>query len=785
MKYLFCAVLTGAAASLISEVEAAVWTVRSEQEFQSSWTAAQPGDTIELKGDVDLSGIEWGEPKGGRITVSSDSGVPRSFTWNNPPSDVALPENMVLEGVNVAGSPGVALRGRDLIIGQSNHWQNNNGAIEAEKTLEVGAANRWEDNVRLGNGGAVLVQAGGKARIAAGNVFENNHAVGDGVSNGLGGAVRLEENAELTLEAGGEGGDIVFRRNTSGAQRRNGIVTPGLGNDISIAAGGKLVANADKGSRIALESGLASDDASALVVKEGAGRLILGELGEYAGSLDVRAGSLELAEKAVLGSPEATGADAAVRVSPGACLDLHNGSVLYTPLDMENGSLIVSGSAAVLAPRITLSGDNTWTFRPTSAQIAGRRALLSLSPAVTLARSGPGALTLNLDMRGVTSLQNRTSLNVVNLAEVQDADTRAQLSHAGVSVTDARGTRETGRHLENDGTFAVESGTTAPGGLPGSGDDHELIRFDRPGASVVHALWSSAGALHAFVDSTRYALPRAGESPRGMRWHAQGLGHTDSLSGAYRYSGGGYAVGLHASAGAHGVVGLTVGQMFGTNHARLDAPESDARAAVKQNELMAVLRARCEIPGNERSSWAVEADLAYGYTDNDCSTERSAGSWSDNNFAAGARVIWQYRQAGGLQLAPFIGLEWLRGRQGSIDMRGATAWRGKGAEMTILSLPAGLSLARPFEGGMGETFTPRLDILYRGDLVQNAPDLTATDGYASWNVRSVKPGRHALEARALLHAQYTPAWGAYIGGGVEARRHRTEARASAGVIYTF
>lgn len=768
MKRKDLSLCVGALVLVPAVLPAATYEVANVDEFKQAWMTAQAGDSVVLKQSLDVSSIDWGDEKEGLVLVTSQEGSQFALTWSGAAGP--LPAAMKLERIDIAGASGTPLVGGELAVGQGNRWLNNAGAVTVGQTLTVGSGNRWEDNARDGNGGALLVQKGATAQIAGGNIFENNHAVVDGGAGGLGGAIRLDEGAKLALASSREQGNIVFSHNTDNASRENGTLTPGTSNDISLGAGSSVEVDAATGSSVILQGGLRSDDETANVVKKGNGSLVLGESSWYAGSLAVEEGLLALGEKTLFG--DGTSASS-VRVGPGAAMSLQAGSVLNAPLEMDGATLLVAGHASLLSATVSLSGDNVWVLQPGNAQVAADATLLSLAPDTKIEQTNSGSLTLNLDLRGLTSLGGATELHVVNLGDLTDADTQKLLAGAQVSVTDAAGTR-----------FSNEMLDSSTGSLRWD-DLLASIRFDRPGRAAANALWSSAGALRAFDGLVRSQLPAEAETPKGTQLWFSGMGHFDSLSGAYRYSGGGYALGLSSLVSQNACLGIAFGQLIGTNKARLDGVDTDSNAKTDQHELMLGLYGSRAGQWNARNAWKVDLLLAYGRTDNKLTANGYRGDWTDDNFAVSARFTWQYRQNDGTCIAPFIGLEWLDGSQDAADFTGRSNWRAQGADLRLLSLPVGIGIYRSLEAGNGKIFTPQLELLYRGDLVQDAPESAASDGYAAWRNKGKAPGRNALEARVRLHLQITPTWGGYMGGGVETRSDRTVTRVSAGVNYTF
>ncbi len=759
-KTLFLLSLCGFAAA--SPVFADSRTVSTAAELEAAWNTSSV-DTIVLSGDCDLATITL-TARADTVNVQGEG-----YALVNAAN---LPAGMVLDNTEVVGTTSPVYAAADVVIGAGNKFESTAGVADVTNNLQVGTGNTFVSNANIvGDGGVFHLEAGSAASITGNNTFEGNTALG------YGGAIRMDDGTALNITTlAGE--TVLFTGNSDGTLYgvNNVVEDPGFANDISLGAGATLTVDAAADSAVKFLSGLSSDivanpaDAAKLV-KTGAGDMELGDSLEWNGLIDVQDGTVTQTSGGSVGG-------AGVTLAAGTTWQLNQGATLAAPLEMTDATMRVIGRAIVSSPTINLRGDNTWTFVLDNAalQAAQTNPILSLAGNNSVTAHNGATLTLNLDLRNATSA---AAVNKIYFTDMAVASTTAKevLAKAPITYTDKNCTHTTEEHLDDEGMLNVAD-------ILANLD--ATIVWDRPGAAAANALWSSTSALRAFASHSL--------AQNGQRLHlpgkntdvwVMGMAHVDTAADVYRYNGGGYALGATTRLGKEWQLGVSFGQMFGTHDSRLTSGNSDDGAQIDQNEIMFGLSTRYvhELSANTSLGW--EAMAAYGRTDNDYTAATHSSDWTDDNFYIGSRLFWQYRQEDGTCITPFIGLEWQQSTQDGASFTGATLWSTDGADLSALSIPVGVNISRSFEAGNGKILTPSIELLYRGDIARNTPELTATDGHESWTVRGYSPARSALEARGMLHLKVDEQWSIYGAYGFEAHSDSTQHRFSAGVQYAF
>ncbi|MBQ8516392.1 MAG: autotransporter domain-containing protein [Akkermansia sp.] len=861
---------------------AATYSVSDANDFKAAWEAAVSGDSITLTGDVDLSQISTPlADKTGSISVQAAADA--ALTWSSDAGQTTLPSGMALSHITVINAPGT-LSAPGVLIGEKVSFEQSQGkapllVAEGEMTLRSGTS--FSHVVSATDGGALLVKKGTSVLVEGGVSFDSC------ASEALGGAIYVESQDSsdayaLVLKSDTAKGNITFTGNQSEATEESGLYT-GFPNDVYLGQNAAMNLDAAEGSTISLSGGVESEDATALIVKTGAGEVLLGDGSYYGGMLSIQSGTVKLAEDAAWGDGSAV-----VQVAAGSTLSLADGSAIdgvvelggklaaagvssvsgdvtvqgtaaeldvaeslslngglagdadasltksgtgtllladaadfagslsvqagsvelaenaafgkagsslalaekttlvlnpcsavQAALAMNAAAMEVNGTASLLSPSINLSGANTWTFRMTDDAVQSTTHRLQLAPAATVSVAEGGSLTLDVDMSGVTSTGDAEEIYLINTTKLTDSKLRELLSSAEVTLTDKEGTHET------DAALDIATGTIDIAAL--YGEDAPVINFDRPGVSIANALHSSVGALHAFAAQSVQHLGIAAAAPaEGTNVWAAGIGHFDRYSGAWSYSGGGYAVGVSRSVSRSTVLGIAFGQMVGSNDARLDSADSDADATIDQSEIMVAVQARHAFDAIGGGTPILDVIGGFGMTDNDYESDTHEGSWDDTNFYASARLSWHWKNERDIYYAPFIGLEYLSGKQDSATLRGtAGSWESDGADMNILTLPVGVTMYSHLDIGDGMVLTPSLELSYRVDLTEADPATDCTDGTARWQSEGETRSRSAFELDAAARLQITPQWSTWAAYRYETRSSQSTHTISAGVNYRF
>lgn len=861
---------------------AATYSVSDANEFKNAWDAAVAGDSITLTGDVDLSQISTPlANKAGSISVRAESGA--ALTWSSDAGQTTLPSGMSLNNITIINAPGT-LSAPGVEFGEKVAFEQSLGnapilVADAEMVIRTGTS--FSHVVSATDGGALVVKKGASVLVEGGVAFDSC------ASEALGGAIYVEsqdspDTYALELKADAAKGNITFTGNQSEAVEESGLYT-GFPNDIYLGENAAMNLDTAAGASISLNGGVESADISALIVKTGAGEVLLGDGSYYAGKLAVQSGTAKLAEDVTWGDGSAVvqvSAGSTLSLADGAAVDgsvelggklsaagvssvsgvttvqgtaavldaaeslslnggltaaadaaltkmgagtmkladsadfagsllvqagsvdlaenaafgktgsalslaektalvLNSGASVQAALAMNAAAMEIRGAASLLSPTINLSGANIWTFRMTDESVKSTTHRLQLNPAATVSVAEGGSLTLNVDMRGVTSTGEAEDIYLINTTKLTDTKLRELLGSAEVTLTDKKGTHETEASLD------IATGTIDVATL--YGEKSPVSKIDRPGVSIANALHSSVGALHAFAEQSVQHLGIAAAAPaEGTNVWAAGLGYIDRFSGAWEYSGGGYAVGVSRSVSRSTVLGLSVGQMFGSNKVKFDSADSDADAKIDQNEIMFAVQARHTFSAIGGGTPVLDVIGGFGVTGNDYESDTHEGSWDDTNFYASARLSWHWKNERDIYYAPFIGLEYLSGKQDSATLRGtAGSWESDGADMSILTLPVGVTMYSHLDIGDGMVLTPSLELSYRVDLTEADPATDCTDGTARWQSEGETRSRGAFELDAAAHLQITPQWGTWAAYRYESRSKQTNHTISAGVNYRF
>ena len=400
-----------------------VHTVDSAAAFAAAWNNLNAGDSIQINQDINLAAAGALATLDVTVELVSENGS--AFTWigntNSP-----LPANVIYKGVMVVGSPQVVLAGKNVIIGSGNSFiSNNDGVVLTDGVIEIKPGNDFDSNVSSSDGGAIAVREGGTLKIEGGNRFSNNMAIGRG------GAISIADSG-VALPSGSYSAvldattaDIVFENNAEEVVIAGGnIVSSGFANDLYLGKNASVNMVAGEGNQIDLASGIASSDASARIVKNGTGDMLVGDAEFYAGAVDVMEGRVLLAENRSWGDGSS---NAVIQVAPDSAFVLQKGATLSQNIKLAGGSLVVH-QGAVLNSALSATSRSAITFVLTPESVLqsaiSSSPWLTIAPGGTLTQAAAAHLTLNLD---VTSFSN----SVIPAGELFAVD----FSNSGDAVT--------------------------------------------------------------------------------------------------------------------------------------------------------------------------------------------------------------------------------------------------------------------------------------------------------------------------------------------------------------
>ncbi len=755
---------------------AAEHSVSNSAEFQSAWTIVVAGDTITLKGDVDLGSLPELADKTGSIKINSAEGQKFSIVWNAGTNNAPLPDSIELNNVQIVGAAAGLYEGtKPIVIGSGNLFTNNNGTV-AQVLLgaSVGENNEFSNNA----GGVFYVGDATELSITSGNNFTDNS------STGLGGAIHLADNAaagtDYQLNLNAASADISF----------SGNIDSMAGNDIYMGVNTRASMAAAEGKTISLGSGLASADETAFINKTGSGNLYVSDASRYSGALLIAEGSTTLADDSIYG----TGMKQAdITVAGKASLVLGKNTFVNARVVMNAGSNMLvmaddpSAQWTTLSQGMHLTGDATVSFSITDAtqKDSSGNALLSFTSPNAITRSSEAhSLTTNLDFRLSTGIKPDGVILPYQDWSTLDATSQEILKEASLTITDRTGTKTVS-------ATAIDANT-------GEIDLSKIlaeINFDRPGESVANAAWSSSRALDALYTGAISSQMTHMPAGRSAFW-AAGFGTSSSADSegtqsGYSSSGGGYAIGYNYAASAELLMGISFGQWFGSNEGD-GGINSDATATTDQLSLMGGIYANWRISekgqqgnGDYRALyWS--SYFGFGNTENEWEGSGRSGSWSDSNFALYSHLSYEMELSKEISIRPYIGLELLNTSQGSFSTGGANSLHFEGDSLVNLRLPIGIAISRSFETSGGGRLIPSLRIAYYANLMQDTPEVGVRDSYGnSWTSQAADPGRSGIHLRAAIDWQANENWATSFSYTLDATSGDANNTFSAAVRYSF
>lgn len=352
MRTLFILTLFAAMSASVTRAFATVSTASTASEFVTLWNTGV--STITLSNNINLGGTELPEPGGPLTITSGTAGDAYMLIASSPLVNVNL-ENVKLENSQA---------GQGALVQLTEGYQG-----QVSDTIINSAYS-------TGDGGAVHVEDGAELTVNGGSSFTNNKA------EKMGGAIAVADQTDdstphLVLLAQ-NGKNITFSSNESEVKDST-VGSIGNPNDIYLGKNGCMQLTADSESKIQILSGVASADSSAAIVKTGKGTATLGNGSDYHGSLAVDEGTVVMAQDAVWGDGSES---LTLGIKEGATLELQRGAYV-------NGSLTSAGTLAVTG-NTTIAG---------GLETTGAAAVLKFSAGATLTMNG--TLTLG---DGVTFL---------------------------------------------------------------------------------------------------------------------------------------------------------------------------------------------------------------------------------------------------------------------------------------------------------------------------------------------------------------------------------------------
>ncbi len=419
--------------------------------------------------------------------------------------------------------------------------------------------------------------------------------------------------------------------------------------------------------------------------------------------------------------------------------------------NFESGAtLALTVHSAERVPEVSVAEGEVLTMS------AGSRLQLTLSPDLVEAAAA-GGLELTL-IQGDFAGENYT-YELLDAGELFDASALSQLADGewGLRVTLDRESLQ--RILANDAS------------------------------RLANGLWSSTGIVQDYATAL---LNRPGCARRNHVW-GMGLGSFSHMRGqggssGFDFSGGGYALGADAAVQERTTMGLSFGQLYGTNKS------TDHQTRIRQNSLMGSLYARYDSQAcTEGRRMVLDAYATYGRVRNRARSamfangvERSTGHWWDDVYALGLRASWELPLTEHASLLPFIGLRYVHGSHGALTMSSSERERGySSARLHNFSLPVGFTLRGHYRFCRAQELLPELTLAYVGDLSRHNPHMSTDMLGESARSRGVAPGRNAFMLRAGAAWVLNEHWTTGLYYNLECRSHEVDQAVDMSVSYGF
>lgn len=306
---------------------------------------------------------------------------------------------------------------------------------------------------------------------------------------------------------------------------------------------------------------------------------------------------------------------------------------------------------------------------------------------------------------------------------------------------------------------------------------------------LANALWSSTSSVGNFARNS--VAQMNGYTTGNSSFWVSGLGEFSSVSGdggGYDYSGGGYAMGADHAFGKSFMAGLSLGQTFGTNKAN-----DGGYASFDQRGMMGGLYARFLSEPTESSLFLLDAYAAYGSVENKGnmalfgdSGMMSRDKWNDDVFTMGLKASLHIRLDETSVIVPFVGIEYIHGAQGDIDMATDVGSRQfYDGRMQNWSVPVGLTYRKTIDLGEGQCLLPEITLAYVGDVARQSPSVKTQVLGQEVKTQGADPGRSALRASAGIGWVMDTQWSLGFSYTLETRSDMTNQGVNATINYSF
>lgn len=298
-------------------------------------------------------------------------------------------------------------------------------------------------------------------------------------------------------------------------------------------------------------------------------------------------------------------------------------------------------------------------------------------------------------------------------------------------------------------------------------------------AAYVNSLWSSTQVVSDFGKLSRNQL----QAPRNKELNLwmSAMGDFSSITGdqGYTYNGGGYGIGGDYAFNKSWIAGAGFGQTWGTNKS------DSALMSNKQQGTMFSLYGQYATALCKTTNFFVDGYFGYGQVENKATEALSLAApakWSDNVYTAGLRTSWAMDAGNDFIVTPFVALDFVTAKQGSITAGTRSYNDGK---MHNLSMPIGINFAKKFSLGGSHYLIPSLSVAYAPDLSRKDPSLHTSIFGEDVKYTGAKPGRNAAVINLGTRWIMSRNWSSAVNYTLEARPKMTNQAVNLSVNYSF
>lgn len=321
---------------------ASEYTVDSSESLSAAWDSALDGDTIQINASFDITSCDW-SAKQDDVSITLE-GNNMYLWWDRDSTETTLPNNLLLNNINLTGAYGSVLSGTLITTGENVTFATNRASsisVDDNGTAELGKNAIFEDNTSTQGGSAITVGDQACLSITQGATFDNNHS-----EDFTGGAISLQNNTSaradglynLVLSSTSANDTITFTNNTSGAFLNDGTVDfYGIPADVYFGCNTKALIDSSEDGQIDFNTGIYSEDSSASIVKTGMGDTYVADAEFYLGSLDIQEGSVTLKAGSNWGDSSSGGG---ISIAQGAAFVFGQNSAIKQNVTLAAGAIL-------------------------------------------------------------------------------------------------------------------------------------------------------------------------------------------------------------------------------------------------------------------------------------------------------------------------------------------------------------------------------------------------------------------------------------------------------------